>query len=500
MQPTGYCTRLLQPEPTLIRTIPTSAPLSILLLATACAGGSDGRSSSAGSDDSTSSPSDDDGPGPTTNDDGSTSAATASTGPADTTSSGSDGSDGSDGTTAVDGSTSGGVESTGPAEGSTDDGSSSGGAVDDDTVYEIQDGTIATGTDVDVRGVVVTGVASNAIFVQESAGGEYSGVYVYLDAVPAVEVGDEVDILGVTAEFGGLTEIDASGGSVTATGTTGIDLAPDVITADEIGEPWESVLVRIEAEPLVVIGLAGEEFVVDADGAEATIDDFLYSVPDDDLSFPFFWIDAGFTAIQGPLNFFDDQFKIAPRTPADLEGYIEADNAPFGVDDLLPGDLIVTEVMANPTCPLDTCEWIEIFNNTDVDVNLQGLRIQDDATNEGIVDDIAVVGPFSYAVIAANDVGEWPYALAADGYFGALPSLTNTGNTVVLLNDFDVLDEMAPWSNAPSGRSWSLDPFALDPADNDVAGNWCYSDDPLVDANVAGEHGTPGADNGFACN
>jgi len=481
----------------LIRTLSTSAPLSLLLLAAACAGGGDGRSTTAGSEGSTGSSSGDDGPGPTSDPDGSSSADTASSGPVDTTS---PGTDDSDGTSAAD-SSSGDAESTGTtAADSSSDGSSSGGAVDDDTIYEIQDGTIATGTDVDVRGVVVTGVASNAIFVQESAGGEYSGVYVYLDAVPAVEVGDEVDILGVTAEFAGLTEIDASGGSVTATGTTGIDLAPDVITADEIGEPWESVLVRIEAEPLVVVGLAGEEFVVDADGAEATIDDFLYSVPDDDLSFPFFWIDAGFTAIQGPVNYFDDQFKIAPRTPADLEGYIEADNAPFGVDDLLPGDLIVTEVMANPTCPLDTCEWIEIFNNTDVDVNLQGLRIQDDATNEGIVDDIAVVAPFAYAVIAANDVGEWPYALAADGYFGNLPSLTNTGNTVVLLNAFDVLDEMAPWGNAPSGRSWSLDPFALDPADNDVAGNWCFSDDPLVDANVAGEHGTPGAENGFACN
>lgn len=483
----------------MIRTASISAPLSILLLAAACAGGGDGRSTTAGADGSTGSSSDDDGPGPTSDPDGSSSADTASSGPLDTTAPGTDGTDDSGDTSAVD-SSSGGDASTGTAEGSSSDGSSSGGAVEDDTVYEIQDGTIGTGVDVDVQGVVVTGVAATSIFVQEAPGGQYSGVYVYLAGPPDVEVGDEVDILGVTAEFDGLTEIDASGGSVTATGVTGIELSPEVIGADDIDEPWESVLVRVEAEPLVVVELAGEEFVVDADGAEATVDDFLYSVADDDLSFPFFWIDAGFTAIQGPLNYFDGEFKIAPRSPADLEGYIEADDAPFGVDDLLPGDLFVTEVMANPTCPLDTCEWIEIFNNTDADINLQGLRIQDDATNEGVVEDVAVVEPFSYAVIASHDVSEWPYALAADGYFGLSPALTNTGNTIVLLNDFEVLDEMAPWGNAPSGRSWSLDPFALDPADNDVAGNWCFSDDPLVDANVAGEHGTPGAENGFACN
>ncbi len=459
----------------------------------ACAGGSDGRSTAAGSEGSSGSTNDDDGPGPTTNDPDGSSSATASSGPVDTTSQGSD--------DTADGSTNGDAESAGSTGAdSTSAGSSSGGAFDDDTIYEIQDGTIATGTDVDVRGVVVTAVAGDAIFVQETVGGQYSGVYVYLGAAPAVEIGDEVDILGIAAEFGGLTEIDASGGSVTATGATRIVLAPDVIGADEMGEPWESVLVRIEAEPLVVVALAGEEFVVDADGVEAAIDDFLYSVPGDDLSFPFFWFDAGFTAIQGPLNFYDGQFKIAPRAPEDLEGYIEAADAPFGIDDLLPGDLILTEVMVNPTCPLDRCEWIEIFNNTDADINLQGLRIQDDATNEGTVADIAVVAPFAFAVIASNDVSDWPYALAADGYFGNSPSLTNTGNTVVLLNAFDVLDEMAAWNNAPSGRSWSLDPFALDPADNDLVGNWCYSDDPLVDANVAGEHGTPGTDNGFACN
>lgn len=496
----------------MIRTFVSSAPLSLLLIASACGDDGNGRTTAAGDDSSTGSPGDDDGPGSTstTSADGSGSSG-ASSGPADTTAASTDGTSaatGTDGSSGeATGSTGAATGSTGEATGSTgavsaSDGSSSSGGVvvDDDTIYEIQDGTIATGTDVDVRGVVVTAVAGSAIFVEEPAGGQYSAVYVYLGGAPAVEIGDEVDILGTTAEFDQLTEIDASGGSVTPTGVTGIALAPDVIGADEIGEPWESVLVRIEAEPLVVVALDGEEFVVDADGVEATIDDFLYSVPADDLAFPFFWVDAGFTAIQGPLNYYGGAFKIAPRAAEDLEGYIEPANPPFGVDDLLPGDLLVSEVMVNPTCASDNCEWIEIFNNTDVDVNLQGLRIQDDAMNEGTIDAAVLVAPFSYAIVASHDMTTWPYATAADAYFGTQPSLGNSGDTVVLLNAFEALDEIAGWPSAPSGRSWSLDPFALDPTDNDLVANWCFSADPLVDANVAGEYGTPGFDNGFTCN
>lgn len=468
------------------RAIPYTALLSLPLLVAACASGDQGRTTAGGLDDSAGSSSSVGGSDAATGDPDGGSVDSSGAAATDTTAPGTD-------DTATD------TSASASAEGSGSEGSSSGGGADDDTIYEIQDGTLAIGTDVDVRGVVVTGVSDSAFFVQEPAGGEYSGVYVYVGEVPSVSVGDEVDILGVTAEFDDLTEIDASGGSVTATGTTGVELTPDLVDAAQLGEPWEAVLVRVEDEPLVVVALSGQEFAVEAGGVDVTIDDFLYSAPADDLSFPSLWFDAGFTAIQGPLNFFDGEFKIAPRSAADLEGYIEATDAPFGVDDLLPGDLIVTEVMANPTCPLDTCEWIEVFNNTDADINLQGLRIQDDATNEGIVDDIAVVGPSSYAVIASHDMTTWPYAVAADGYFGTLPSLTNTGNTVVLLNAFDVLDEMAAWGSAPTGRSWSLDPFALDPADNDLTGNWCFSADALVDANVGGEYGTPGAANGFAC-
>jgi hypothetical protein len=396
---------------------------------------------------------------------------------------------------------------TGPAtEGSTEtsvaETTTTGVAADDDSIYEIQDGTIGAGVVVDVQGVVVTGVAGNAIFVQEPGGGEYSGVFVFLMAAPTVEIGDEVDLVGLTVEFNGLTEIDVTGGSITATGNTGLDLVPEVIDAADLGEPWESVLVRVQGDPVGVVALpSGDEFDVAVGGSVVRIDDFLFSPFDDAVNFPSFGVEATFSAISGPVNYFGGAFKVAPRDAADFEDYVAPPTAEFGVDDLLPGELVVTEVMINPTCAQDSCEWIEVYNATDVEIDLQGLRIQDDGMNEGTVTSSLVVPANDYVVIASHDLAGWPYAFTADAFFGNQPALGNAGDTVFLLNATDTLDATAAWGGgAVSGRAWRLDPTLIDAASNDLLGSWCYSNTPLVDGNVMGEFGTPGAANGVACN
>ncbi|MEM9454265.1 MAG: hypothetical protein AAGF11_08810 [Myxococcota bacterium] len=198
----------------------------------------------------------------------------------------------------------------------------------DDTIYEIQDGTISTGVAVDVQGVVVTGVGGSGFFAQEPGGGQYAGVYVYVAAPPMVMAGDEVDIVGVTVEFNDLTEIDVQAGAVTPTGLTGVNLVPDVVVLSELtpatGEPWEGVLVRIEGAPLTVVDLPGfDEFDVGDGGVDdARIDNFLYSVFDFPAVYPGFGVGATFTAVQGPVNFTFGAYKVAPREPTDLEGYL----------------------------------------------------------------------------------------------------------------------------------------------------------------------------------
>ncbi|MEM7160463.1 MAG: lamin tail domain-containing protein [Myxococcota bacterium] len=424
------------------------------------------------------------------------------TGATDSTSDAVDTSSGDDDSTSTG---SGGSTTDEPGEESS--GSTAG--ADDDTIYEIQDGTIGTGTSVDVQGVVVTGVAGNAIFVQEPAGGEYSGVYVFLNAAPTVALGDEVDLVGVTAEFNDLTEIDLSGGSITPTGVTGVVITPEVVGIGDldpaVGEPWEGVVVRIEGMPLEVVDLPGfDEFYVGTGGPSARIDNFLYSVFDFPATYPNFVLGASFTAIQGPLNYTFGEYKVSPRQAADLEGYMPGP-PPSGtpIDDLSPGDLVITEVMFDPNCLNDDCEFIEVYNASGVDVSLQGLRIQDsNFSAQGTIVNDVLLPAGGYAVLGSNDAGIWPYTAPADAHYGNNPAFNNTGDLAAILNSTEVLDQTATYPTfgiADNGISWKLDPAMLDATANDDAANWCFSTMVFDSPGGVDEFGSPGAANEAAC-
>ena len=175
--------------------------------------------------------------------------------------------------------------------------------------------------------VVVTGVASNGVYVEEPAGGQYSAVFVFSVDGPdlsGAQIGDVVNLSGITGEYMSNTEIDITAGTYELV-ESGTPLDPDVVAiadlgADDTAEPWESVLIRIEGDFTVTTVAASNEFVVDDGGATARVDDFLYELPTAG-DFAGFDVGAGFTAIQGPLNFFNNQFKIAGRDAADFEGY-----------------------------------------------------------------------------------------------------------------------------------------------------------------------------------
>ena len=75
---------------------------------------------------------------------------------------------------------------------------------DDTRIQDIQSDAMASGTEVKVKGVVVTAVDNfggkkGDFWIEEPGGGEYSGVHVYgapLEQVAALHVGDVVDVLG----------------------------------------------------------------------------------------------------------------------------------------------------------------------------------------------------------------------------------------------------------------------------------------------------------------
>jgi hypothetical protein len=153
---------------------------------------------------------------------------------------------------------------------------------DDTSIYDIQDPTnkIQIGQQVNVRGVVVTaidnfGAKKGDFWVEEPAGGAYSGVHVYgasLSDVAAIQVGDLVDVTGgVKNEFAltgsnadptgrTVTELQpASGGSI-AVAKVGDGTVPDPAAVDALAigtmadpaaqdaewEKWEGVLVTLD--------------------------------------------------------------------------------------------------------------------------------------------------------------------------------------------------------------------------------------------------------------
>lgn len=218
--------------------------------------------------------------------------------------------------------------SSGSADGSGSSGGSSSGGDMGNTIYEIQDGTIAEDAAVEVYGVVVTAVNVGGFWAQEPAGGEYSGVQVFSGMggpdVSGVQVGDVVAFSGTTNEFFEVTQVVITDGTFDITGSaTPLDaelLSIATLVDGTTGEPWESVLVRIEGTLTAGMLSNFDEFPV-ADGPDSIIiDNFAYSVSMSG-DFPGFGVGATFDAIQGPLNFSFMNFKIAPRDADDLEGY-----------------------------------------------------------------------------------------------------------------------------------------------------------------------------------
>ena len=493
-----------------MRLTTTTPSLALALALTACSG-DDAATTDTGTGTDTSSTG-------TTTSASTTSAGTTSAGTmGETTTSGST-SGTTDATTS--GSTSG--TATDATTGSTTDvttsgtsgttGTSTTGGIVDDSIYDVQEGMVVEGMMVDVKGVVVTAIDEVGLFVQETAGGEYSGAWVYVGKmgpdISGLAIGDEVDVVGVYGEYMGLTEIDASAGMVLATGVKDLPVIAEVVDLATLGspdtaEPWECVFVRIEGMPLDVIGTPGfDEFIVSDKVSMLYVDEMMYDVFLNPMDFPNFGVGGAFTAIQGPLNYTFDNFKVAPRMLADLEGYVAPPKLWKNVDELVAGELVVTEVMYNPASQQDPDEWFEVLNKSGGDVNLKGLVVQDSAKDpmtQGVVNVDVILADGEYAWLAKGTMMVWMHTNQPDAFFGTKPDYGNAGDKVVIRNKTIILDETATWPNkgAPAnGVSWHLMPDKLDATANDTAANWCYST-MTFDATM--EKGTPKAVNEVAC-
>jgi hypothetical protein len=106
-------------------------------------------------------------------------------------------------------------------------------------------------------------------------------------------------------------------------------------------------------------------------------------------------------------------------------------------------------------------EWVELYNGTDVDVDLVGWSLMDGAS--GDVLPTLVIPARGFAIVAATDAffGAYPDFTGALAMLGGRP-----GNG--LGNDGDALFLLDPSGRAVDAVSWGDNAFALDPAVGDV--------------------------------
>ncbi|NVB36619.1 hypothetical protein G6O69_02160 [Pseudenhygromyxa sp. WMMC2535] len=208
------------------------------------------------------------------------------------------------------------------------EGTTTGGG-EETTIFDIQGGVITPETVVSVNGVVVTSPLyideddqGGTVFVEDPAGGQYSGISLYLwsevSAAANLQPGDVVNLVGRYQEFYDVSQLvieDITDITVVDTGAT--IPGPDVVTAAEVArtsagsEPWEGVRVQISDAVIDEANDGYGQYLLEGD---ALVGNLFTELPS---------VQAGgtFASITGPLHYTYGEFKVEPTSADDLAGY-----------------------------------------------------------------------------------------------------------------------------------------------------------------------------------
>ena len=176
---------------------------------------------------------------------------------------------------------------------------------------------------------------------------------------------------------------------------------------------------------------------------------------------------------------------------------------PSGDDDvveceaaLLPGDLVITEIQANPEGEDEGNEWYEVYNASSQTLNLTGMVLivskEDETVPKSHVMTEQVIESGGYLVLGGV-LPEFKPAHVDYGYADDLGSLYNTAGRLVMECGDTEVDEVI-YGEATSGKSQQFTgTMTPDYTSNDVLNNWCDA----TDANeyAVGNFGTPGTAN-----
>ena len=174
---------------------------------------------------------------------------------------------------------------------------------------------------------------------------------------------------------------------------------------------------------------------------------------------------------------------------------VSAHRASWNVSHPSPGDLVITEFMADPKLVADTAgEWVEVYALRDVDLN--GVTLSDEG-GRGVSlagEPCRELRAGSHGVFARGD---------EPGLNGGLPQVVGTfsfgmGNSegahaLRLTLEGVLLDEVTWKRAATPGVSWQLDPSKKDSLRNDAETSFCLTPEGV--GYNAVDRGTPGMEN-----
>lgn len=192
----------------------------------------------------------------------------------------------------------------------------------------------------------------------------------------------------------------------------------------------------------------------------------------------------------------DYKVMIVPINPDDPSD--ESDDFFSIIEPYLLPEIVITEIMYNPPeSGSDSLEFLELYNNGEETVNLEGFYFTEGV--EYIFPNIDLL-PESFLLVSVD-------SLAMMSTFGAVAqqwtggALSNGGEDIVLRDNFDNIidsltyDDYLPWDTLADGDGPSLTLCNPD-VDNSIAENWTHSVNFMA-VNSAGDSiwATPG----FAC-
>ena len=165
------------------------------------------------------------------------------------------------------------------------------------------------------------------------------------------------------------------------------------------------------------------------------------------------------------------------------------------VADISVGDLVITEIMWDPTTVADyRGEWIEIYNASSGSLNLNGLQINSTGnTGHTVSSDLVVasggqvlLNVRSTTSVNGGTTGDYTYSYS-EVNFGKNDSVTLVAGATTV----DSVTYTFAGFPVANGKSITLSPSVLTATGNDSAANWCEATSTYGD----GDFGTPGLTN-----